>query len=329
MRAVKAVVNRLGGELMSSQSSDEPRSEALEVVDQGLYPIRTVASVTGVNPVTLRAWERRYGLMRPQRTPKGHRLYTEADIDRIRHILELLDQGIPIGQTRRLLDTPGAAAAEQTATDPWQEYRRRAAQAVSQFDIGALEAAYNDALSLYPLELVTQRLVLPLLDDLRDRREAVPEGAGELAFFRSYIRHKLGARFHHLAGRSRGLKILVAGLPAEDSPVELLLFMLAALNQGYRVIPLGDATPLPDLGPAVGRAACRALVIHWGRAPVTGDIGAELRALVAVSPVPVLVAGAGARQSVDTVRGAGATPLAADASQAVSLIRPALAPQGS
>lgn len=313
---------------MSSQSSDGPRSEALEVVDQGLYPIRTVASVTGVNPVTLRAWERRYGLMRPQRTPKGHRLYTDADIDRIRHILELLDQGIPIGQSRRLLDAPGTAA-EQAAADPWQDYRRRAAQAVSQFDIGALEAAYNDALSLYPLDLVTQRLVLPLLDDLRERREAVAEGAGELAFFRSYMRHKLGTRFHHLAGRGRGLKILVAGLPAEDSQVELLLFMLAALNQGYRVVPLGDATPLPDLGPALGRAAARALVIHWGRAPVSGDVGADLSALVAGSPVPVLVAGAGARQWADTLRSAGATPLAADAAQAVSMIRSALAPQGS
>ena len=46
-----------------------------------LYPIRTVSTLTGVHPVTLRAWERRYGLIRPHRTPKGHRLYTRADVD--------------------------------------------------------------------------------------------------------------------------------------------------------------------------------------------------------------------------------------------------------
>ena len=45
--------------------------------EEELYPIRTVSSLTGVNSITLRAWERRYGLIKPVRTPKGHRLYTQ------------------------------------------------------------------------------------------------------------------------------------------------------------------------------------------------------------------------------------------------------------
>ena len=52
---------------------------------EGLYPIRTVAAVTGVNPVTLRAWERRYNLLSPTRTPKGHRLYTREQIEKLKH----------------------------------------------------------------------------------------------------------------------------------------------------------------------------------------------------------------------------------------------------
>ena len=55
-------------------------------------PMRTIASLTGVNPVTLRAWERRYGLIQPQRTNKGQRLYTEQDVAKIRRVLELLQQ---------------------------------------------------------------------------------------------------------------------------------------------------------------------------------------------------------------------------------------------
>ena len=43
--------------------------------DQELFPIRTVSAETGVNPITLRAWERRYGLVNPRRTDTGHRLY--------------------------------------------------------------------------------------------------------------------------------------------------------------------------------------------------------------------------------------------------------------
>ena len=46
-----------------------------------LFPIRELGSITGVNASTLRAWERRYGLLKPARTPKGHRLYTKEDVD--------------------------------------------------------------------------------------------------------------------------------------------------------------------------------------------------------------------------------------------------------
>ena len=48
-----------------------------------LFPIRTVANLTGVNAVTLRAWERRHGLIKPVRTPSGHRLYGHEHIESI------------------------------------------------------------------------------------------------------------------------------------------------------------------------------------------------------------------------------------------------------
>ena len=62
------------------------------------YPIRVVSAETGVNAITLRAWERRYGLITPKRTAKGHRLYTEQDILLIRKVVALLNRGIPISQ---------------------------------------------------------------------------------------------------------------------------------------------------------------------------------------------------------------------------------------
>ena len=68
-----------------------------------LYPIRTVSRLTGVNSITLRAWERRYGLIKPVRTPKGHRLYSQADIDLIQQVLEFLDKGVSIGQVKGYL----------------------------------------------------------------------------------------------------------------------------------------------------------------------------------------------------------------------------------
>ncbi|MCA1898692.1 MerR family DNA-binding transcriptional regulator, partial [Shewanella putrefaciens] len=55
---------------------DQPSMPDAEYRDEVLLPIGEVSSITGVNAVTLRAWQRRFGLVIPERTPKGHRLYT-------------------------------------------------------------------------------------------------------------------------------------------------------------------------------------------------------------------------------------------------------------
>jgi len=70
----------------------------------GLLPIRAVAQITGVNPITLRAWERRYGLIRPTRTPAGHRLYSQGDVERIQRIQKLAEQGIGFAQIATIFE---------------------------------------------------------------------------------------------------------------------------------------------------------------------------------------------------------------------------------
>ncbi len=72
--------------------SDLPQ-EVAPLADEGIYPIREVSRLTGVNAVTLRAWQRRYGLVQPARTEKGHRLYSEQDIRQIGEILSWLERG--------------------------------------------------------------------------------------------------------------------------------------------------------------------------------------------------------------------------------------------
>ena len=65
------------------------------------FPIRTLAERTGVAATTLRAWERRYGLLKPSRTPKGHRLYDENDVMLVTRVLSLLKQGHAISEVAR------------------------------------------------------------------------------------------------------------------------------------------------------------------------------------------------------------------------------------
>ncbi|RWR02121.1 transcriptional regulator [[Pantoea] beijingensis] len=68
------------------------------------YSIGEVAERSGINPVTLRAWQRRYGLLKPQRTEGGHRLFDEDDIRRIEEIKRWIESGVPVGKVKVLLE---------------------------------------------------------------------------------------------------------------------------------------------------------------------------------------------------------------------------------
>ena len=166
--------------------------------------LKAVVQQTGLKPDTLRAWERRYKLITPRRTPKGHRLYTEEDVELIRQVLELLDQGISISQVKPLLEQAPSqqqAAPFAEAGEVWKRYQQTMLSAVEKFDENVLDSTYNDALSLYPVDVVNQRLVAPLLRIIGERWKEREVGIAEEHFFSVYLRNKLGARIHHLNQR--------------------------------------------------------------------------------------------------------------------------------
>src|SRR5690606_39868553 len=80
-----------------------------------LFPIREVVRLTGVNPVTLRAWERRYGLIQPLRTEGGHRLYSQADVEAIRSIITWTERGVAVSKGAQLLERGASGRTEATA----------------------------------------------------------------------------------------------------------------------------------------------------------------------------------------------------------------------
>jgi DNA-binding transcriptional MerR regulator len=82
------------------------------------FTIRAASALTGINPNTLRAWERRYGLVTPERTPKGYRLYSQEDVQRLRQVQSALQQGISVGRVRAYLDESSAPGTEFEASPP-------------------------------------------------------------------------------------------------------------------------------------------------------------------------------------------------------------------
>jgi len=261
---------------------------------EGLLPIRTVSMMTGVNAVTIRAWERRYGLITPQRTPKGHRLYTHQDVERIRHIVELLKQGISVGHVKPLLEQPSGDASEQPAaedSDAWKRYLDKMLDAIERFDEPALDASYNDALSLYPVDIVNQRLTTPLLRMLGERWNLREAGVAEEHFFSVYLRNKLGTRIHHMNQRGHAPLLLLACLPGELHEIGLLFFALSAINNGYRVLILGANTPLQQIPLVLERKPCAGVVLSSSTKPARGVIASGLPELAGHISAPVFIGG--------------------------------------
>lgn len=284
------------------------------------FPIRTVSEITGVNAVTLRAWERRYGLIMPERTPKGHRLYNQEHIDKIEQILDRLAQGMSISQIARELDSIEATGISAGEGDTWSLYIERIISAVVRFDERKLERTYNEAMSLYPVEVITTRLILPLLEALGTRWENNEGSVAEEHFFSVYLRNKLGARFHHQNFLNTGPRLIMACLPGEQHEFGILLFALMAHSKGYQVILLGADLPVDDLIQVARRSDSQGIVLAGSSALECSQLIADIHTLTDRVSIPVFIGGDVSMRCRKEVEQANAIPLSNDFSSSLYAI---------
>lgn len=132
-----------------------------------VFNLKAVVRETGVAAPTLRTWERRYGLPRPQRAPSGRRLYSRRDVETVRWLAQRLSEGMAIGQAVALwrsleeagkdplAEHPSRSSerlpAEQEALERWRDAWVAACLA---FDEAAADAAFGQALAVFPPEVV-------------------------------------------------------------------------------------------------------------------------------------------------------------------------------
>lgn len=279
------------------------------------YPIRTVCALTGVNAVTLRAWERRYGIIEPLRTPGGHRLYTQEHVDQINRALAMVERGTSIGSAARTLRGATASAA----VDIWAALRTQIIAAIVRFDEAALESIYESALALQPIEAVTRKLVVPVLEELGRRWESAEGRVAEEHFFTTYTRNKLGARLHHRRRAAARLRLLCACAPGEQHELGLLLFALAAHDNDANCVLLGPDMPIDELAAVCARARCDAIVLSVSMKP-SEEWLQSLPQLVASVRKPVFVGGRASLTHSDAIARAGALAIGADVSQGLRRI---------
>lgn len=277
------------------------------------YPIRTVSALTGINAVTLRTWERRYHLIEPVRTPKGHRLYSKDQIAMLNRVVSLLESGMAISQIKFTHIGPDQNAQSQEQ-EFWSRLITRMVTAVSRYNESVLEAAYNEALALYSIETVTDKLLMPILETLGQRwensqNEAARGNVAEEHFFGVYLRNKLGARFHHRKRLDHGPSLITACLPGEHHEAGILLFSLSAYDHGYRCILLGANMPLEGLPGAVHEAQAQAIVLSSSYVENAAWLKSSLQSLVLQVKVPVFIGGQSSVVHSQLILDSGAVPL--------------------
>src|SRR3569833_2353636 len=197
----------------------------------------------GVSPHVLRAWERRYGLLRPARSSGGYRLYSEADEHRVRVMQTHLARGLSAAEAAQ-------AALRETAGPPARVLPSPAhgtlARALARFDEPSAQAILDRLLGDFTPEAVLRDVLLPYLHELGECWVRGEVTVAQEHFASNLLRARIAALGRGW-GRGRGPYALLACAPGELHDLPLLAFGVVLYRNGWRVGYLGAATPLHAL----------------------------------------------------------------------------------
>lgn len=228
--------------------------------EEQLLSIGEVSRATGMNAITLRAWQRRYGLLKPKRAANGRRAYTEDDIVRIKEILSWLDKGVAISKVGPYLQHKKQPKNNHDAPD-YAEYQQRTIDAVSTFDQAKLDIAMDETFSLYPLDVIAQSIYPQVLATLNQHWLTSATAFSEQEFFESYLRNKLASTFLQKKPTHRQGKIVIVDLERAFTDLEIL-FMAAALSiYGFEVVMLGHSIVPREWLPVVQNAKAQGIIV--------------------------------------------------------------------
>lgn len=219
-----------------------------------MYRIQAAAQRAGVSTQLVRAWERRYGLLAPDRTESGYRLYSDDDVSVLRGAKVLVDEGRSISEVAKLShDELRRAAARQPVAKlqlPTESWQQAALAAVATFDGVTLERLILNATGMgtLPSTDICDGVLAPLLVAIGERWEQGSLDVAAEHFGSTIVRRHMQALFETEARRNGGAPSVVCACPEGDlHEGGLLAFAIHAATSGWAVVYLGSNTPTADL----------------------------------------------------------------------------------
>ncbi len=244
----------------------------------------------GVPATSLRAWERRYGLLAPARSAGGFRLYGDADARRVELMLRGLAQGLSAAEAASAALSAAPVGAATADTGDLALARERLLAAFGGYDEGAVHAVIDDVLAAYGLEACLTELVLPALRTVGAAWEGGAPTIGQEHFASNLIRARLMA-LARLWGRGSGPLALLACVPGERHDISLIAFGLVLRSYGWRIVFLGTDTPIDTVRQAVSATGPTVCVLSAFAPALLDAEGPALRRLA--RETPVLLSGPG------------------------------------
>jgi MerR family transcriptional regulator, light-induced transcriptional regulator len=262
------------------------------------YRIGTVARLAGISTHVLRVWERRYGVPTPNRSEGGARLYSDAEVDRLRLLKRAVDRGHAIGQIAALgpaelerLVGPNSVAAgrAETAGELLVEF----VQAVTSFDSAQAERLLERARVLLSARELVLEVLAPLLTRIGEAW-----ASGELCTASEHVASTLvreqASRLLRQLPTESGAELLLVSTPATElHELGALLAAVVAKIHGYDVLYLGPNLPATEIALAA-RVALADLVAISIVSLKPRAAAIEVKALMAALPdgVDLLLGGA-------------------------------------
>ncbi|MBP6095386.1 MAG: MerR family transcriptional regulator [Methyloversatilis sp.] len=293
----------------------------IDIHGAGLLSIGAVERETGLPKDTLRVWERRYGFPLPTRDEAGERLYTQEDVNRLRIVRRLVDQGWRPGkllaasehELRSIIDAEPVASVPALLTG-------EILTAIRTHDVDALQAILHTALLEKGIQGMVRDLVAPLNVNIGEAWIRGELGIPDEHFYTEQIQRFLRGT---LAGYSRPRKpprVLLTTMPEEEHALGLLMVEVMLAAEGAQCCSLGPRMPLSDIRASAVTADADIVALSFSAAYPARQAAAGTRALRTSLPehVEIWAGGAGARDVLGNIPGVRVIDAISDVCDSVS-----------
>ncbi|KIL48091.1 MerR family transcriptional regulator [Jeotgalibacillus campisalis] len=218
--------------------------------EEGKYNIKAVSTMVGIQPGTMRAWERRYNLIEPVRNESGHRLYTDEHVKKLKWLVNKINTGLTISQAVIMLEKQDFSEQKEPTEGPKdriQIFQDDLVEALLNFEENKSHELINQAFSLYTIDKVLIDILGTVLIRIGELWEIGQITTAHEHFATSILRSRIGILMHSFPHNGLLPKVVAVCAPGEWHELGLLIFTLYVRRKGFEVVYLGASIKEGDL----------------------------------------------------------------------------------